>query len=254
MPNFSAHLGIARDAASRLKHSTVDRYLGAFLLGSVSPDVRIITKGKRDDTHFVQLDFQREGDGLDGLFNLHPHLAKADALTEPTRAFIVGYVSHLFADELWILDMYRPYFGNRDVFHDQLRGDLMDRALQLELDRREQLTLGGLETLRPVLVGAEEDVEVGFISSSTMREWRQWVEDALNRDFTWDRLRFMARRVGSRDNDKSEAQLNEMVEEFLESVPQGLERIFRAIPRERVESFRERSIWLLLKFAREYLK
>ncbi len=254
MPNFSAHLGIAKDAASRLKQPTVDRHLGAFLLGSVSPDRRIITRGKRNDTHFVQLDFQREGEGLEGLFNLHPHLAKAAALTEPTRAFMVGYASHLFADELWILDMYRPYFGNRDVFQDHLRGDLMDRALQLELDRREQLALGGLESLHPLLVKAEEDVDVSFISSSTMCEWRQWVEGALDRSFTWDRLRFMARRVNSQGNNQSEDQLKVMVDEFLESIPESLERIFQVIPKERVEAFRERSIEDLLKFAREYLK
>ena len=159
MPNLSAHLGMAKEAASRLKHPTVDRYLGAFLLGSVSPDIRIMTRGKRDDTHFVDLDFQREGEGLDGLFLHHPHLAQAADLTEATQAFIVGYASHLFADELWILDMYRPYFGNREVFQDPLWGDLMDRALQLELDRREQLALGGLETLHPLMANAEEDVD-----------------------------------------------------------------------------------------------
>ena len=147
MPNLTAHLGMAKDAASRLKHPIVDRHLGAFLLGSVSPDIRIITKVKRDETHFVHLDFQSAGEGLEGLFRLHPHLAQAAALTEPTRAFMVGYASHLLADELWILEMYRPFFGNREVFQDHLLGDLMDRALQLELDRREQLALGGLATL-----------------------------------------------------------------------------------------------------------
>jgi hypothetical protein len=130
----------------------------------------------------------------------------------------------------------------------------MDRALQLELDRREQLTLGGLETLHPLLVKAEEDVEVGFIPSNTMCEWRQWVEGALDWSFTWDRLRFMARRVGSRNNDGSEAQLNKMVEEFLESVPQGLERIYQEIPRERLDAFREECIEHLLRFAWEYLR
>ncbi|MEK7778444.1 MAG: zinc dependent phospholipase C family protein, partial [Chloroflexota bacterium] len=115
MPNFSAHLGIAKDAASRLHHPTVDRCLGAFLLGSVSPDIRIITRGKRDDTHFTHLDFQRQGESLKCLFQLHPDLAQAAGLTEPTRAFIVGYASHHFADELWILEMYRPFFGNRNM-------------------------------------------------------------------------------------------------------------------------------------------
>jgi hypothetical protein len=253
MPNLSAHMGIAKDAASRLNNPLIDRHMGALLLGSVSPDIRIITKGQRYDTHFVQLDFQSVGDGLDGLFHTYPNLAKSDVLTDPTRAFVVGYVSHLFADELWIIDMYRPFFGNRDVFQDSLRGDLMDRALQLELDRREQLALGGLATLHPLMVDAEKDVDIGFISSDSMGEWRQWVEDALDWSFNWDRLRFMARRVAARNNDKSQVRLDEIVEEFLQSVPQGLERIYQSVPVERFDAFREKSIEHILSFAQEYL-
>ena len=122
MPNFSAHLGMAKDAASRLDHPTLNNNMGAFLLGSVSPDIRIITRGKRDETHFVPLDFEREGDGIEGLFHSHPNLAQASDLNEPTKAFIVGFASHLFTDELWILNLYRPYFGNREVFEDKLLG------------------------------------------------------------------------------------------------------------------------------------
>lgn len=223
-------------------------------MGSVSPDIRIITRGKRDDTHFTRLDFQRKGESLECLFRHHPQLAQANGLTEPTRAFMVGYASHLLADELWILELYRPFFGNRDVFHDHLRGDLMDRALQLELDREEQLALGGLGTLHPLLVEAEENVEVCFIPSTTMCQWRLWVEGELDRSFTWDRLRFMARRIISRDPNQAETRLKEMVEQFLGSVPQGLETIYQAIPRAQVEAFREKSIEEMLKFAREYLR
>ena len=98
----------------------------------------------------------------------------------------------------------------------------MDRVLQLELDRREQLALGGLETLRPFMVNAEEDVEVGFIPSATMCEWREWIEGTLDWHFNWDRLRFMARRVISKNSDLSEEQVKEMVEDFLDSVPRDI--------------------------------
>ena len=113
---------------------------------------------------------------------------------------------------------------------------------------------GGLESLRHLMVKAEEDVDVGFIPSSTMGEWRQWIEGTLDWSFNWDRLRFMARRVVSRSNDRSEEQIKEMVEDFLESVPRGLDRIYQAIPKERFEAFREKSIADLLEFARVYLK
>ena len=253
MPNLSAHLGMAKEAASRLQHPVVDANLGAFLLGSVSPDIRIITKGRRDDTHFVDLNFQRMGDGLAGMFSLHPQLASPDGLSEATAAFVIGYASHLLSDELWILGLYRPYFGNRDVYDDSLQGDLMDRALQLELDRREQLALGGLETLRPIIAQAEQGVDVGFITPDTMCEWREWIEGTLSWGFTWDRLRFMARRVVARGADPVADRSQAMVDEFLECVPRGLDRIYSTIDRQLFEDFRERSIADLLDFARGYL-
>ncbi|MBF8267749.1 MAG: zinc dependent phospholipase family protein [Dehalococcoidia bacterium] len=254
MPNLGTHLGIAKEAASRLRHPTVDMYPGALLLGSVSPDIRIITRGKRDDTHFAPITLQRVGEGLESLFHLHPNLSRAATLTEPTRAFIVGYVSHLFADELWIMEVYRPFFGNREVFQDSIRGDLMDRALQMELDRREQLALGGLEALRSLLAEADKGVEVGFIPSATLCEWRQWLEDALGRGFEWDRLRYMSRLLNPEDDPQLRSQVEEMVKDFLDDLPQSLERIYQMVPQERVRAFRERTVEDSLKFAEEYLK
>ena len=254
MPNFSAHMGMAMDAASRLDHPTLNNNMGAYLLGSVSPDIRIITRRKRDETHFVPLDFEREGEGVEGMFHSHPNLAQASGLNEPTRAFIVGFASHLFTDELWILNLYRPYFGNRDVFEDKLFGNLMDRALQMELDRREHLAMRGTIEIKPLLENADKDIEVGFISAETLAEWREWVYNSLGGEFDWDRLRFMAGRVARQEGAESEEPVKEMAEEFLKSVEGGLERIFCAVPEERVTEFRERSIVDLVSFARGYLK
>ena len=44
-----------------------------------------------------------------------------------------------------------------------------------------------------------------------------------------------------------------MVDEFLDSVPLGLERIYATIDRQLFEEFRERSIEDVMGFAREYL-
>ena len=44
-----------------------------------------------------------------------------------------------------------------------------------------------------------------------------------------------------------------MVDEFLESVPRGLERIYKTIDRQLFEDFRERSIGDLMEFSRGYL-
>ena len=74
-PNLPAHLSLASQTASRLGHTVIDKHLGTFLLGSSSPDIRIMTKWKRDYTHFAPLTVGRIGEGADGLFRTHPGLA-----------------------------------------------------------------------------------------------------------------------------------------------------------------------------------
>lgn len=253
MPNLTAHLGMAKDVAKRLRHPIIDNHLGSFLLGSVSPDIRIITKNNRYDTHFVGLDFESHGSGLEGMFNANPDLADSCALNGPTKAFIVGYVSHLFADEFWILDFYRPYFGNLDVYQSTLVGQIMDRALQLELDRREEINIGGLNTLKPLIMNAEEGVEIGFISAETMTEWRKWIQVTLDWSFDWSRLSFMARRVVARYEDDLNLEAEGIVKTFLGSTAQGIESIYKLVPETKIDVFREKNITAVSKFAKEYL-
>ena len=253
MPNLTTHFGMAKDVAKRLNHPIVDDHLGSFLLGSVSPDIRIITKNNRYDTHFVGLDFEAQGSGVEGMFLSNPSLADSSALNGPTKAFIVGYVSHLFADEFWILDFYRPYFGNVDVFQSTLFGQIMDRALQLELDRREEINIGGLATLKPLIINAEEGVEIGFISADTMTEWRKWIQVTLDWKFDWNRLSFMAKRVVSRYEDDFNVEAADIVENFLSSIEDGMKSIYNLVPETKIEAFREKNINAVSKFAKEYL-
>ena len=136
MPNLRAHIDIAHRAAERLAHPTLDANMGCFLFGSTSPDIRVITRRGREVYHFAELDFEALGSGIEGLFSAHPGLKRTGEHNEQTVAFVCGYLTHLIVDESWIVDMYRPYFGNREVFGDSAKGNVYDRALQLELDRQ----------------------------------------------------------------------------------------------------------------------
>ncbi|MFQ5860967.1 MAG: zinc dependent phospholipase C family protein, partial [Dehalococcoidia bacterium] len=136
MPNLLAHIHIGLQAVERLSFPFLERNLGSLLLGCTSPDIRIITKGKRDETHFAPLNIQRVGEGVENLLRRYPRLRDARSLSEPTRAFLAGYISHLVADEVWVLEIYRPYFANPDPFSNRAQANLWDRALQLELDRQ----------------------------------------------------------------------------------------------------------------------
>ena len=247
MPNLAAHMDLAHQAAQLLSHPTLEANTGYFLLGSTSPDIRIITHERREEYHFAPLDFDSIGAGTDGLFDSHPHLRASSDLDGPTRAFIAGYITHLIADETWITGMYRPYFGNREVFQDDALGKVMDRALQLELDRQGwdtvDATLGLVST-------ATDGINLGFIASDTLAYWREWVVELLSKGFSWNRLNFMARRIAAGDEGHPAGNI---ATEFVQAMPHSLERLYQLVPRRNLTDFRERTIASLATAVGNYL-
>ena len=250
MPNLHAHIALAQEAARRLCHPTIEAHLGSFLLGCTTPDIRVMTRGSREETHFSLISSEGLRDGIEGMFAAHPHLRNANGLTEPTQAFLCGYVSHLLADQMWIITMYRPYFGNQEVFKDRVQGNIMDRALQLELDRQGHETNEGFTEARTRLETAADGVEIGFISTETLHDWQNRVAGMIEREFSWERLRFMMRRAVSDPTD--EAAL-ELVERFLAHVPTGLEGLYKQVPQAELAAYKESVIKETMKFSREYL-
>ena len=248
MPNLPAHIDFAHQAARNLGHLALEANTGHFLLGSTSPDIRVITRKGREEYHFAPLDFDEIGAGLEGLFGSHPELAPASSHDAPTQAFIAGYITHLIADEIWIVDMYRPYFGNPEVFEDEVSGKVLDRALQLELDRQ---AWGTVTSTRAQLEGASDGVDLGFISAETLADWRQWVLTSLDRGFSWDRLRFMARRIAAGDDAHP---AHGVAEEFVQTMPQSLERLYQLVPRHRLADVKERTVEELVRVVGDYLQ
>lgn len=247
MPNLPAHIALAHQAAQSLGHPTLESNMGQFLLGSTSPDIRIITRRRREEYHFAPLDFEAIGAGVRGLFEAHPHLSASSALDEATQAFIAGYITHIIADELWIVQMYRPYFGNRAVFREEAVGNVMDRALQLELDRQSWQTV---EARLPLVNEVADGVEVGFIPPSTLAEWRRWVTEFVGRGFSWERLRFMGRRIAAGDEGHP---ANRVADEFIKGMPSSLERLYEVVPRHNLSDFQARAVEALTRAVGDYL-
>ena len=248
MPNLPTHMGLALDVASRLAHPTIDTHLGSFLLGSTSPDIRIMTKWERARTHFAPVTIECIGAGVEGLLEANPDLASSDNLNDATRVFLSGYFSHLVADETWILDIYRPYFDGHRLFADQVRANIWDRALQLDMDKSTRAELGSFEEVRVLLEGSESGVAVGFISPETLGQWREWVVAFTTWEFTWERLRFATHRMYG-DNTGA----MEMVEEFLRCVPGSLEDVYNNIHRNQIAGYRETAIEGSVRTIREYM-
>ena len=249
MPNLPTHLSLALQVARRMDHSTIDEHLGRFLLGSTSPDIRIMTKWQRYQTHFAPLTVEHVGTGVRGLLQAYPDLADSSRVSDETKAFLSGYFTHLVADETWILQVYRPYFGDQRLFPDQVKANIWDRALQLDMDKVSRDELGDMEQVRAFLDGSESGVGVEFISAETLGKWREWVTDFTTWEFTWERLRFAARRMSQNNGDAMQ-----IVEEFLQCVPSSLEGVYNEIPMEEIASYREKVIEKAVPLIEEYLE
>ena len=247
MPNLAAHINLAHRAAERLQDPVLQENMGHYLLGSTSPDIRAITRRSREEYHFAPLDFDDVGAGVSGLFAAHPHLKNGAEQSGRTRAFVAGYVTHLVADEVWIRDMYRPYFGNQAIFADEASANVMDRAIQMEMDRRAWPTL---DASRSAMVGAADGVDIEFIDRATLEKWLDWVFTVADRGFSWDRLRFMANRVARGDESHP---AHTVAEDFLSRMPGSLEALYARVPVEDVERYGETAVDALVRQVKSFL-
>ena len=189
LPNIPTHIKLALDVYPTLGRFLDPHLLGPFLLGATSPDIRAITKTQRSDTHFASLESKNITEGVKNLLDTYPELTNSNKVSHATKAFIAGYICHLIADQTWVIEIYRPYFGNRTLFSDPAAANVYDRAVQLMLDNECQTSVSSASDN---LEGSEFGVELPFITKNTLMEWRIWVMKFCKTEFTWDRLRFMA--------------------------------------------------------------
>lgn len=114
MPNAQTHLASACDLIARpavlnafpaLAEDTVQ---SAFLLGSISPDVRALSGHRREETHFFDIPLTDPEPACRHMFAAYPELADCTTLPAEQAAFIAGYVTHLVMDETWLKIVVMP--------------------------------------------------------------------------------------------------------------------------------------------------
>lgn len=234
MPNPATHIQMASRAAQKVGAPILTENMGCYLIGSTAPDVRVITRQERERYHFAPLEFEAVGAGIAGLFDQYPELqVTAHA---PTRSFVAGYITHLVLDEAWITKMYRPFFGADGIFETEQDGAVMDRVMQMELDC---MTMRGIDGLMMHLASFDGRVDVPFIERCVLVDWREWVVHFLGQEFSWERLRFMARRISR--GDESHA-AHRIADEFIRGLPDTLDGLHRLIPREMLREFQRTAV------------
>lgn len=231
LPNLATHIELAFRLAPRLECSAIQTHIGYYLLGSTAPDMRSMTKKPRQHYHFVSLDFEEIGEGVEQLIKVYPQYRN---ISEPTiTAFMAGYLTHLTVDETWITTMYRRYFAGQ-IFENDTEGKVMDRVIQLELERRYPTEVHLLNKMNE----AVDVPDLGFASSNEISAWRRWVTDFLSKDFSWDRLRFMAKRVAKYDDQHL---AREVADNFINELPESLDNLWKKVPQNTLPTFERRA-------------
>ena len=253
MPMLAVHMSIVQEVVDALGVSEIREQVGAALLGSTAPDRRVMTREPREETHYFHLTTGKMEDGFRGMKRAIPDMvSRAPGDDWALTAFLIGYASHLAADEAWIVNVYRPYFEDVNYLGSEPTRNILDRALQYELEldvRGEPDQLMTWQRHVAAFNGAVEAVPDTFIAWNVLRQWTDFVADrVLTLPRSWAEFpRFIARYL-------DDPGLDEIEIETLVSDPESmLDRAYAAIPREVIQQHRAIAVEQSLRHAGEIL-
>ena len=251
MPPITLHMVLAREAAAGLGQGDLVAHPGAFLLGSTSPDIRVLTRQDRGSTHFFDFDEHTHQDSVAAFFRAEARFVAPERLTPATRAWAAGYIAHLVMDEMYIEDIYRRFFTPHAALGGQMRANVMDRLLQFELDRvygnDHELKLSLSEALSCTV----ENIEIaGFIEYETLERWRQVSFEVANRTMDWERMRSMV----SNHLRFSGLEEGETLSSFLDSLPELLDATIAHVTNAEVDGYVQRATAAATKAIARYLE
>jgi hypothetical protein len=238
MPALALHSAVAKRIADEFRHRALDGALGSLFLGSTAPDIHILMRWERERTHFFDLHELEEQSAVAAMFQAHPALAHPGELSPPTVAFMCGYISHLVVDEIWISDVYRPFFGQSSPLAGDSRANIMDRALQYELDRQSRADREAMSQIVKELARPAPEPDVGFIEGGALGLWRELMVEALDRPPDWERFRFF----GGRALKKASIETPEAFSEFVKTLPGLAAEATDYLSRERIDAFLDKSL------------
>lgn len=249
MPHLAFHMSVARELANLVRNPVIDADRGAFYLGSTGPDMRILSRADRMSSHYFDLDCLEQQNATESFFQAHGDLRDPARLDDATAAFVAGYLTHLVIDEIWITDIYRPYFGPDSTLRGDARANVLDRVLQYEMDLQRRLDRLAMEDIRQQLVATDLAVHVGFLDEAILARWRDVVVDMVSRPPDWGRFG----KTASRFLAVAGVSTDEEVDEFMKTLPSLLEETKAHVGDEQMKMFLVKANALTLKTLEEYL-
>lgn len=196
------------------------------MLGHTAPDVKTVSGQKREESHFYTIPRTSDRPAYLVLFDTHPELAGADALSPARTAFLAGYVAHLLLDELWLDDVFQRYFlQDWGPLEERL---FLHNVLRTWVDLRHQATLDG--TMAQALEQAEPDDWLPFVDDEYLRGWRDWLVAQLAAGYRMETAKVLADRMGVPAAE---------VKAVVQSPEEMKRRVFQHFPRSALETFQE---------------
>jgi hypothetical protein len=214
----------------------------AFCFGNVAPDAQTITGQPREATHFFNVPMTDPTPAWHFMFAQYPGLAQANALPPSQAAFIAGYLCHLTLDQLWIIHIFDPIFGetaNWANFRERL---FLHNVLRIHLDRLDVPKL--LTQMGLTLKGAQPQAWLPFLTDDALCQWRDFVADQLVEGALSQTVDVFAARMRLPRSD---------FESLLQSPADMDARIFTRLSQAALAEYRARGLARCLRVATAYI-
>lgn len=215
---------------------------GAYLFGHTAPDFVSRTHRRREESHFFNVPMTDRRPAHLRLLEVHRGLLP-DALPDPEAAcFVAGYLCHLWVDQLWISNIFEPFFGiqvNRATFRERL---LDHNLLRAHMDIQDEANLSP-ETLAH-LVDAQPSEWLPFATAKELNAWLHHLTDQLAPSGQSRTIEVFSQKSGVSAGQFLE-RLNSpqsMRARVFQHIPEGIVDGFRGLA---VDACRELTFWYL---------
>jgi hypothetical protein len=241
---------LAQRLAAGIQHEALAAAPGPYVLGATTPDIRVLTRQDRVETHFFDLHRHEHQDSVAAFLETHAGLADPASLAPDTIAFVAGYLTHLVMDEQYITQVYRRFFARYEELGGIIRANVMDRLLQFDLEHVYGDDPEVVQRLVAALGFTVQTIEAGFVDHDTLDAWRRVNLDIVQRNMDWDRQRGMI----SRHLKLAGIDEGPELQRFLDSLPELRNETMGYVTNEAVEGFIQRSTEAAARAVERYLR
>jgi hypothetical protein len=247
VPTPFYHLSVAKDLLAHGGLSAAAQELirsnrPAFLLGNTAPDVQTVSGQTRQATHFFDLPIQPGAPvPWEQMLNEFPALAQPARLAPAQVAFLAGYICHLQADWMWVLDIFLPVFGPDAAWKNFGQRLYLHNVLRAYLDRQILGELGN--GTASSLNRATPQTWLPFVADRHLAAWRDFLSSQLKPGAAVQTVEVFASRQGIAP---------EAYYRLLDSQARLDEEIFSHLPPESLITYRSQLLAENLRFIEEY--